>query len=56
MEGDAARQGEGADWRGAALARAQGHPAIFRGACMAANLFKQAAPANDPTRGLSYGA
>jgi hypothetical protein len=26
---------------------------IFLGACMATNFFKQAAPANDSTRGLS---
>jgi hypothetical protein len=29
---------------------------IFLGACMATDFFKQAAPANDPTRGLSLGA
>jgi hypothetical protein len=40
----------------AALDRTKGPRAIFLGACMATNFFKQAAPANDSTRDLSLGA
>jgi hypothetical protein len=52
-------------WWGRSQALAGGEPlwiapkgsrAIFLNACMATNFFKQAAPANDPTLGLSVGA
>ena len=43
------------DWRGAALDRTPGPRAIFLDASSSTNFFKQAAPANDPRRGLSVG-
>ena len=43
-------------WRGAAFDRTQGARDVSLGADIATNLFKQAAPANDSTRGLSVGA
>jgi hypothetical protein len=42
-------------WRGAALDRTTGPDAVFPGAFMVTNLFKQAAPANGPTHGSSLG-
>jgi hypothetical protein len=43
-------------WRGAAFDRTQGARDVSLDAHIATNLFKQAAPANDSTRGLSIGA